>query len=80
VGEGGGGGMGEEGKETAKKNEGAVFKNIFHALNLTSSHNVCHITYIHYINDVYIQDAASVLPTQSCLQSGKQEHNKCDLE
>jgi DNA-binding GntR family transcriptional regulator len=74
------GGMGEEEKETAKKNVGVVFKNIFHALNLTSSPQIRHITFIRYSNDVYIQDAATVLPTKLWLQSRKKEHNSCDLE
>jgi hypothetical protein len=42
---GGRGGMGEEEKETTKKNVGVVFKNIFHTLNLTSSRKMSHNIY-----------------------------------
>jgi hypothetical protein len=52
----------EEEEETAKKNVGVVFKNIFHALNLTSSPKICHGTLIYYRYDVGTQDADTVLP------------------
>jgi len=44
--------MGEEEKETARKNVEVVFKNIFYALNLASSHKTCHIAFIRHTNDV----------------------------
>jgi hypothetical protein len=44
-------------------------------LNLTFSPKIRHVTFIHHSNAVYMQEAATVLPTKLQLQSAKKEQN-----